>query len=168
MSLPVKTGFPLDLDIPASYTVRFTATNPTTGALVSGVNVSLATLLVAEGATAATIQDSLDVGPFMLVPGPDDAALLGDLGIPADAFALAADVATTATTDAGTTDAGTTDAGATDAGTTDGGGPAPTDTTTPPPPPSETAPAAPSPPGPPPPAAQPATPLPHPGTAVPQ
>ncbi len=67
MSLPVKTGLPDALDLPAGYTIRFTALDPTTGALVSGVTVSAASIL-ADSLGAGG--EALTTGPFMLVPGP--------------------------------------------------------------------------------------------------
>lgn len=66
MSLPVKTGFPPEITLTPGYTVRFTATDPTTGALVSGVKVSQVSLF---GDTAGLTLEEL-LGPFMLVPGP--------------------------------------------------------------------------------------------------
>lgn len=45
MAAPVTAALPPGLDLPGGYTLRFTALDPTTGALVSGVTVSAATIL---------------------------------------------------------------------------------------------------------------------------
>lgn len=64
MSLPVKTGMPDNLVIADGYIIKFRAVDPTTGADVSGVNVSAAAIQASDtGAVAVT-------GPFQLVPGP--------------------------------------------------------------------------------------------------
>jgi hypothetical protein len=42
----MKAGIPPDLDLDGAYIIRFTAVSATTGAVVSGVNVSQASLLV--------------------------------------------------------------------------------------------------------------------------
>ncbi len=65
MSLPVKTGFPDNMDLADGYVIRFTAVDASTGAVVTAVKVSAASILCTT--TAAT---GLDFGPFMLVPGP--------------------------------------------------------------------------------------------------
>lgn len=46
MAAPMKAGLAPNLDIGTGYTLQFTAISPTTGAVVSGVNVSGATLTV--------------------------------------------------------------------------------------------------------------------------
>ena len=40
MAQKLTAGFPPDLDLPANFIVQLSAVNPSTGALVSGVNVS--------------------------------------------------------------------------------------------------------------------------------
>lgn len=45
MAAPVVASLPPALDLPGGYTVRFTALDPTTGAVVSGVTISAATIL---------------------------------------------------------------------------------------------------------------------------
>ncbi len=68
MSVKKAASMPPDLDVSDGYTVRLTATDPTTGAVVSGVTVSnFAMQVLLLGGTAA---GNLAVGPFMLVPGP--------------------------------------------------------------------------------------------------
>lgn len=68
MSLPVKTGLPDNMSIGPGYTIRFTAVDPTTGAVVAGVTISDASIFcTAQGSAGA---GALDSGPFMLVPGP--------------------------------------------------------------------------------------------------
>ncbi len=67
MSLPIKTGLPETLTLTSGYTVRFTATDPTTGALVTGVKVSQVSIF-GDTVTPEAIEE---FGPFMLVPGPN-------------------------------------------------------------------------------------------------
>lgn len=50
MAAPMTAGLPLGLDLPGGYTVRFTALDPTTGAVVSGVVISAATILTETAA----------------------------------------------------------------------------------------------------------------------
>ena len=59
---------PQDMDLTGGWTIRCTAVD-SSGALVSGVNVSNMAIL----ADAPLGQDvgTLEVGPFMLVPGPN-------------------------------------------------------------------------------------------------
>jgi hypothetical protein len=57
------------MDLTANYTIRFTAVDASTGATVTGVNVSNAILLV-ENVAGGSDAD-LAAGPFMLVPGPE-------------------------------------------------------------------------------------------------
>lgn len=45
MAAPMTAALPPGLDLPGGYTLRFTALDPTTGAVVSGVTVSAATIL---------------------------------------------------------------------------------------------------------------------------
>lgn len=69
MAAPVKTGFPDGVDLDTGYTIRFTALDPTSGAVVAGVTVSSATILAQSVGGGAL--EGLQVGPFMLVPGPE-------------------------------------------------------------------------------------------------
>lgn len=46
MAAPVNVGIPPDLDLSGGYIIEFTALDPTTGADVTAVKVSLATLTV--------------------------------------------------------------------------------------------------------------------------
>lgn len=68
MARPLTAGMPRDLDLDAGYTVRITALNPTTGAVVTAVNVSNL-VIMALNIGAGTGAD-LAYGPFMFVPGP--------------------------------------------------------------------------------------------------
>lgn len=70
MAAPVTAPLPPGLDLQGGYTIKFVALDPTTGAAVSGVNVSAGSLLVDN--VAAIPDASLSVGPFMLVPGPSE------------------------------------------------------------------------------------------------
>jgi hypothetical protein len=68
VSLPVKTGLPENLIVGDGFTIRFTAVDPTTGALVAGVKVSAVN--VGCEIVDAGVGGGLQLGPFMLVPGP--------------------------------------------------------------------------------------------------
>ena len=71
MAAPLEGGIPPGLDLNANYTIQFTALDPTTGAVVSGVNVSNASLLVDNlGGGDLTSQIS-DAEPLW-VPLPND------------------------------------------------------------------------------------------------
>ena len=70
MAQKLTAGFPPDFDLPANFIVRVSALDPTTGALVSGVNVSNVAI-VADSLTPGTSDSGFEpVGPFLLVPGP--------------------------------------------------------------------------------------------------
>ncbi len=69
MAAPLKAGIPPDLDLTSAYVIEFAAIDPTTGAANTSVVVSAATLLV-DQVSPGTASD-LQVGPFMLVPGPE-------------------------------------------------------------------------------------------------
>ena len=70
MAQKLTAGFPPDLDLPANFIVQLSAVNPSTGALVSGVNVSNVAIM-ALPAVPGTDDSGLEpVGPFLLVPGP--------------------------------------------------------------------------------------------------
>jgi hypothetical protein len=60
---------PPRLDLGSTFTIEFTALDATTGAVVNGVTVSDATLTVENVGGGAL--SGLEVGPFMLVPGPE-------------------------------------------------------------------------------------------------
>ena len=68
MAAPLTTGLPLQHHLDGGWKISFTALDPATGAEVTSVQVSNATMLV-ELLTDVT-PDVLQVGPFMLVPGP--------------------------------------------------------------------------------------------------
>lgn len=68
MAQKLKDSIPAGLDIDQDYKVLFTAIDATTGAVVTSVKVSKASLLVAQ--LSGDAPGSLASGPFMLVPGP--------------------------------------------------------------------------------------------------
>jgi hypothetical protein len=68
MPIPMKAPLPPDLDLDGGYTISFTAVDATTGAVVTGVVVSFAQMLVDN--IGSGTDEELAVGPFMLVPGP--------------------------------------------------------------------------------------------------
>ena len=63
-------GLPPDLDLGGGYSVEFTALDPTTGADLTAVKVSLATLTI-ENVSGAQETVELSVGPFQLIPLDD-------------------------------------------------------------------------------------------------
>jgi hypothetical protein len=68
MAVPVAVPMPPELDLPDGYQVVFAAVDPTTGNPVTGVvvtNVSLFGTILGTGSGG-----QLELGPFMLVPGP--------------------------------------------------------------------------------------------------
>ena len=67
MAAAYDAPLPPDLDLEGSYTIRVTALDPTTGAVVSGVTVSSLVMMVNTG--AGTSPTDLAVGPYLLVPG---------------------------------------------------------------------------------------------------
>jgi len=69
MAKPLVAALPPDLDIGPGYTLRVTALAVTDGSVVSAVKVNNFSVLVSDvGGTVDTSQ--LQVGPYMLVPGP--------------------------------------------------------------------------------------------------
>jgi hypothetical protein len=67
MARKIKSSMPPDVDLWGDCIIRVTAVDPTTGATVSGVNVSNVTLQVVQLAGA---EAELQVGNWQLVPGP--------------------------------------------------------------------------------------------------
>lgn len=68
MAAKLDVSMPQDLDLPAGWSVRVTAVD-SGGSLVSGVNVS--NMAIVADAPLGASAGTLEVGPFMLVPGPD-------------------------------------------------------------------------------------------------
>ena len=64
----INAGLPEDLDIGSGYTLQVAALDPSTGNPVSGVTVS--NLIFTADQISGT-PEGLEVGPFMLVPGPN-------------------------------------------------------------------------------------------------
>lgn len=69
MSKKLTASMPEGMDLDGSYTLQWAALDPSTGADVAGVVVSQAAMLVTQ-VSPGTAED-LQVGPFMLVPGPE-------------------------------------------------------------------------------------------------
>jgi hypothetical protein len=67
MSQPLIVTLPPNLQLWEGCVIRVTALNPTTGAVVSGVNVKNITI---EADQLEGSESDLAVGPFMLVTGP--------------------------------------------------------------------------------------------------
>lgn len=67
MSQPLTVALPPDIDLWDSCIVRVTAVSPTSGAVVSGVNVQNVTLHIVQLAGG---EAELVVGGWQLVPGP--------------------------------------------------------------------------------------------------
>jgi hypothetical protein len=60
-------SMPNGLDLDSSWTIQWAAVDPTTGAAVTGVNVSNAAFIADQ---VQGTPEGLQAGPFMLVPGP--------------------------------------------------------------------------------------------------
>jgi hypothetical protein len=67
MSKPLIVPFSSDLVVSGNYTLRFTALEPTTGAVVSGVNIAGAAVTGINRSTSASTVDDLTPLP-LLVP----------------------------------------------------------------------------------------------------
>jgi hypothetical protein len=61
---------PENLNLGSGYTLRVTALDPSTGALVAGVNVGLE--VITGTSSDPTGGGAFTAGPYMLVPGPND------------------------------------------------------------------------------------------------
>ena len=68
MAQSLELPLPPNLDLDDTYQIRVTAIDPTTGAVVSGVNVGAVTLMVDNLSGGSLASGTF--GPFMLVPGP--------------------------------------------------------------------------------------------------
>jgi hypothetical protein len=71
MPAPLKAGIPPDLDLDGGYTISFTALSPTTGALVAGVVVSAASLLV-DNVGGGTLDSGFEDATPLWVPIPNN------------------------------------------------------------------------------------------------
>lgn len=69
MAVPLDAPMPANLDLGPGFTLRVTALSTADGSVVSGVTVSNFSVLVSD-AGGVNI-GALQVGPYMLVPGPD-------------------------------------------------------------------------------------------------
>jgi hypothetical protein len=69
MSKKYNAPLPDNLDLDDGYTIAFTAVDAASGAPVTTVKISGATLIVTQ-LSPGTAED-LSSGPFMLVPGPE-------------------------------------------------------------------------------------------------
>lgn len=68
MAEKIDVSMPQDLDLTGGWTLRVTAVD-SSGATVSGVNVS--NMAIIADAPLGSDVTQLEVGPFMLVPGPN-------------------------------------------------------------------------------------------------
>lgn len=68
MAVPIKTGLPAGFEVSGDYILRWRATDPTTGADVSGVVVSN----VSVYGTPLTGTPEAKQGPYELIPGPEN------------------------------------------------------------------------------------------------
>ena len=68
MGAPLTAGLPINHSLDGGWVISFTAVDPVTGADVTSVTVSSATMLV--DLLSGQPQDLVTTGPFMLVPGP--------------------------------------------------------------------------------------------------
>lgn len=69
MPAPLMVPLTPGITVESGYTIRLTALDPTSGAVVSGVNISQSAIL-ATNLTSGPSQQ-LQSGPYVLVPGPD-------------------------------------------------------------------------------------------------
>lgn len=69
MAKPQQAPFPQEIVIGPNWTVEFDAIDPVTGASVAGVLVSDVNMTATNAKTGKL--EKLDVGPYMLVPGPN-------------------------------------------------------------------------------------------------
>lgn len=70
MAKPQQSPLPQELIIGPNWEIIFDAIDPSTGAPVAGVNVTNANVTATNAISGQT--ETLTVGPFMLVPGPND------------------------------------------------------------------------------------------------
>lgn len=68
MAAAYDAPMPPELELSGGFTVRLTAIDPTTGAVVSGVTIEQLVMMV--NTLPGTVPGDLGVGPFQLVPGP--------------------------------------------------------------------------------------------------
>ena len=66
MALPIKTGFPDGITVSEKYIIRFRATDPSTGADVTGVKISNASLFSDSGQSVPLVAPEFD--PVVLTP----------------------------------------------------------------------------------------------------
>jgi hypothetical protein len=71
MGIPTIAGIPGGMDLGANYTVQFTALDPVTGLLVSGVNVSNASIL-ADNKGGGDLSSGLSDTEPLWTPIPND------------------------------------------------------------------------------------------------
>lgn len=60
---------PRDLDLDGNYTIRLTAVDPNTGAVVPGITVADLVMAIVNVGGGSVVD--LSFGPYMLVPGPE-------------------------------------------------------------------------------------------------
>jgi len=69
MAVPQDAPLPPDLNLGPGWTLRVTALATSDGSVVSGVNVSNCGVIL-DDAGGSVDTGVLEVGPYMLVPGP--------------------------------------------------------------------------------------------------
>lgn len=70
MPAPTDVPMPGALDLQEGYTIRVTAVDPSTGAVVAGVTVGQVVLTVDDGTTTGVGPPPGELGSWQLVPGP--------------------------------------------------------------------------------------------------
>ena len=68
MAVPLDAPMPANLDLGPGFTLRVTALSTTDGSVVSGVTVADFGVLLEDDGSGSVA--ALEVGPYMLVPGP--------------------------------------------------------------------------------------------------
>lgn len=71
MAAPLKAGIPPGLDLKSDFVIQFTALDPTTGAVDTGVVISNASLLV-DNLGGGRLGAGFDVGPIEWLHLPDN------------------------------------------------------------------------------------------------
>jgi hypothetical protein len=66
VALKLTASLPPDLDLPPNWIVQLVAVDPTTGAAVSGVNVSNVAIIAAVAATDTTGDTGQDYAPLFI------------------------------------------------------------------------------------------------------
>lgn len=70
MPIPTLAPMPESLDVAPGYTIRVTAIDPTTGALVAGVSINTVVITAEQGSSNVGTGGG-PAGDWQLIPGPN-------------------------------------------------------------------------------------------------